>query len=893
MRQWPAFVCATVVAIASNTGLFAAGDPDITPTPLGTAAVKAGSNEVSYRLPVGLHGPLPQAMVFVAGQPTPQEKQTTTASAPAAETATPSPQQQVPAVLKFSCAGKELPPWELAKSPTAYVINLQTLRGNPQHDKGRLALTIELQSQAESLSIMAMGMPDPLLLDESHDGPLAGFAELAKDEEVRAYFGGLAKELGGQSAEAKAEYEKLRNAKNERVARLARRGLRMLSYDLRRFKLSGNFMEHYRWGLYLEQCGLFGPAFAEFEECRIITPRNSDGQFRAGEMLDRQGVEPIEVLYYLDRSLEDRRQKPVSDFYVLFVLQKSREGKTLTNEEISQVRSNWLYVEKLILAASRGNIRIWTSYFQIDEDRKQTYKKYAGSALGPTDDIIQQRGWFDGVISATPRLPGEEGQSVMTVGADVGPQGAALSALFHDSVWPEYLKAFNQQIVSAFTASEVAVIPPLVEEAVGCGIPPIPHEGYGLRAALRYYVPPAMWRRAKIADLPTGGAFAQLWKIEGPYRIEGQAPANGVPGQHVLDAIPPGPAPQTVQWVDEGDFVDLAAIFPDAGWARAQATCWVFSPRDQDVRMWLGRNDGIAAWLNGRCVYRGQRYAGGNFEDRNLTDTVAAWAQLKRGWNEVRVVVESWPAPRDKGWGFSLRFSTVAGRWLPGLAYVNEPPKADLAPRYVAPQAGRHYSWSAVQDDWYELLPRLAPADLQVVCGVKGLTLDGRIQKGLGCAAIVAPEQAPTPGYRALSSPWDGSRDRDFALNNILDWSRESVAAYRYTKDGKPHDLLLVRPEAIEAYLLLLNEPAAAERVFGKTRPADRVLGYVTVPGADCEVPLLAVDVLLTEGADWPAEEQEVLAPVSAEYVPNRPQEKQAGPPAMEPDILSPDQPQP
>lgn len=893
MRSLPAFVCATAIALASTADLLAAGDPEITPTPLGTATIKAGSNEVSYRLPTGQRGPLPQAMVFIASQPTPQDTQATTASAPAAEVDAASLKEQVSAVLKFSCSGRQLPPWELAREPTAYVINIETLRGNPEYAKGRVALTLELQSRANSLTITALGMPDPLLLDDSHDGPLAGFAELAADAEVKAYLNTLTKEIGGQSVAAKAEYEKLRRAKNEQVARLARRGLRTLSYDLRRFKLSGNFMEHYRWGLYLEQCGLFGPAFAEFEECRIITPGNADAQFRAGEMLDRQGVEPIEVLYYLERSREGRQEQKAGDFFVLFVLQKSRGDKVLSDDEISRVRSNWLYVEKLILAASRGNIRIWTSYFQVDDERKQPYKKYAGLALGPTEDIIQQRGWFDGVISVTPRLPGEEGRSVTTVDADVGPQGAALSALFHDSLWPEYLKAFNQQLVWAFAGAEVSLTPPLVEEAVGCGIPPIPYEGYGLRAALRHYIPPAMWRRAKIADVPSGGVFAQLWKIEGPYPVEAQAPAEGLPGQHVLDPIPSGPAPKTIQWVNETDFVDLAAIFSGAGWARAQATCWVFSPRDQEARMWLGRNDGIAAWLNGRCVHAGRRYAGGNFEDRNLTDTVAAWGQLKRGWNEVRVVVESWPAPRNKGWGFSLRLSTPAGRPLPGLAYVNERPKAELAPPYTTPQTGRHYSWSSVQDDWYELLPRLAPADLQTISGVKGLAVEGKIEKGVGYVAVSTPGQSPTSGYRVLASPWDGSRDRDSVLNNIMDWTRETVAAYRYSKDGKPHDLLLVRPEAIEAYLMLVNEPAAAEQVFGKAPPADRVLGYVVVPGSDCEVPLLAVDVLLTEGGAWPSDEQDVLTPISAEYIPNRPQEKRAGPPVMEAETASPDQPQP
>jgi hypothetical protein len=890
MRSLPTtfWIVATSLILLHPVQSRAGGDYEITAIPIGAAQVQRGEQDVSYRLPMGLHGPLPQALVLIAAQPRPVEEVLPPTSAPdsqkadaeSAQSHSSSPrgasQEQVPATVRFQVAGRALPEWILYKEATAYVINLSTLRSNPEYRTGRLAMKVETISDAAHLDLVLLGMPDPLLLDETMDGPLGGFVEAAANPEAKAYFAALVKEIAGQKPSARGEYEKLRTTKDQRVARLARRGLRMLSYDLRRWPLSGNLLEHYRWGLYLQACGLFAPAFREFEECRIIDPRRSEAQFRAGEMLDRQAGTPFDVIYYMERAFEGAAP-PTSDWYVLLVILKSRGDKTLKLEEIDTVKGSWLFAAKMIQAAGDGCLRLRTSAFEVENEQVQAFTAYEGGVWGPAENVIQVRGWFDGVIAVRPRLASEADEpAVATVGGDRGPKGACLSAIFSDASWQDYMKAWTQQLAWDCQVAELNPQPPLGPEAAGCGVQPIPYEGYGLRAALRYYMTPAMLRRAKIADLPVPDSHVQLWELEGPYPVNEQPPTDRLPDRHVLDPIPAGPPPQTIALVSQEDFINLGSLFPDAGWARARATCWVFSPIDQELRMWLGQNDGMAVWLNGRCVHSGRRYSGGNYEDKNLTDTIVSWANLKQGWNELRVVVESWPAPRNKGWGFSVRLSTWDNKPVPDLACVNARPAEGVVP--PSPPPAGYYSWDQVKDDRYELLPRLSATDLAEITGVKGLSIVGSIQGDQGYAAITVPGRPSSAGYRSPAGDWQMGKDRDDVLNNVLDWARESCAAYRYAKDGKTRDLLFVRPEGAEAYLRLLKEPPAAETLFGKRRPTDRLLGYAVIPAGAAEAALLVVDALLTDGTAWPADEEDLLAPVSAEYIPNRPVEPPQGP---------------
>lgn len=868
LSRWTAFIL-FIACMGFPPSLLAAGNDEVTVVPVGTAPVEKGAHNVSYLLPMGPEGPLAQAMVLIASQPS--MKVTATPLSPDNQPREgEEPMEQVPATLKFKLGEAELPIWELQKQATAYVINLDAIKANPDHAKGRLAMNIELTTAADGLAVSVLGMPDPLLANSSTNGPLASLANAARDPEVQSLLQALVLEVSAQKPKALAEYERLRNAKNEKVARLARRAVRMLSYDLRKRKLSGNFMEHYRWGLYLQQCGLFGAAFREFEECRIIFPWRADTQFRAGEMFERTGGPAYTLLDYLDRTAEAAPRTQSNNWYVLVTILRQRGDRKLSSQEVYNIKDNWLAAERCITGATNGRLRLITSFYDVRDEQQIAYEGREGDYFAPTANLVEVRGWFDSVISITPRLPSDNNKPRRTFSNDVGLNGAGLTCLFHDTPWPEFTAAINDQLSEAARASELDVGFLWGNQVTGAGHQPAPSVGYAARAALYYHLPQYFIPHLKMNDLPQPGNYLGLWRVEGPYPIKDQAPAQGLPKRHVLDALDAEPE-QTEQIVSEDDFVDLKKLFPNAGWALARATTWVYSPTEQTVRMWLGRNDGLAVWVNSRLVYAGRQYAAGEFEDRNLVDTVASYAELKNGWNEIRVVVESWPAPRDQGWGFSVRLCDLNNNTPPGLASVYEHPDEDLVPAYAPPPTGPYYLWTQAQADYLDILPSLTSADLAAITGIKDLHVDGFVDRLKGYAAVLAPDLAEGTTYRVLKESWRVDKDSDSALNNVLDWSREACAALRYQKNGAERDLLFIKPEAFEAFTTDLIEPAATAKLFEGKSPAQRILGYVLVPAANEGTRVLfVIDSLLSDKSDadrsvWPVDEEDLLTPFGPE----------------------------
>ena len=840
------------VWISMERPALGAGHGEITVIPLGQHELKGGVNERIFSLPAGSVGLFGQPVVLIASRP---------AGAAGQESVT----------LKISVGQRRLPDWELQAWATAFVINLDTIRQNQAYRVGRLALKIELAGRAETIKISALGMPDPLLLKNGEetalDGPLALFEASALDPDVKAYFSTLRKEIAGEKELARSGYESLKAAGHVRVARFARRGLRILSYDLRKRKVSGNFMESYRWGLYLQFCGLFSAAFQEFEECRIIDPSHGDSQFRAGECLEQIGGGLIDVLYYMDRTGGASVRAPTY-WHTLVVIQRSRNNRSLTDSEVIQIKNNWLIAEKMAWAASGGALQTATSFYEVADSMQQAYASYPGEITAPSEDIVETRGWFDSVISVRPRLEGEERAQVRIAGGGAGPNGAAIAALGHDAAWPQYLKALYGHLLWAAEISEGGPGLPGTEDAVDCGLQPTRHEGQAYRAALRYHYDLDTIRGLNIADVPAPGTFVRMWMVEGPFKVNDQLAAGGKPRRHVMDPIPAGTPETVVHLLSEADFIDLAKWIPNAGWALARATSWVFSPHEQTVRLNLGRNDGIAVWVNGQTVLSGQHYASGSFEDKNLVNTLSRAVKLEKGWNELKCVVEAWPGKWSRGWGFSVGIVSKTGTPVPGLAYSFKRPEKDVAPAWQRPIAGNHYSWSKVKDDFRRLLPRLTEADLRNITGVGDLHLVSEARPWEGCVAVVSPSQSPSSTYRKPPEPWKAGRDRDVVLNNLMDWARESCAAFRYRKGGNHRDLLFLKPEAVEAFLLLLDEPDSGGAMFDGRPVHERVLGYCVVSLGGRARTLLVVDARLSDAQNWPIDEEDLLTPFG-EYIPN------------------------
>src|SRR5262249_38655352 len=149
-----------------------------------------------------------------------------------------------------------------------------------------------------------------------------------------------------------------------------------------------------------------------------------------------------------EASLDTGAFEPVS-WYELVVILQSRKytelenGKqvtkvrTLTAGELMAIKNYWLIAARMIEGATEGRLRIITSMIEVADESERPYIDY-GNAFGPAPDIIDERGWYDGVISVRPRVPSEAGRKPATIGCEAGPQGAALSDMFDDTDVNEY-----------------------------------------------------------------------------------------------------------------------------------------------------------------------------------------------------------------------------------------------------------------------------------------------------------------------------------------------------------------------------------------------------------------------------------------------------------------------
>ncbi|GJQ27911.1 MAG: hypothetical protein HBSAPP02_29430 [Phycisphaerae bacterium] len=849
--------------------------------PMGFAQIPAGTHEQKFILPPSASGHLPLGIVMVSSRPKKAVSQPPVVGSDQPLTV----EQQIPAKLKFTIGTKALPDWDLQDYNTAYVINLGDVRANPGFENGNLTIQVTLESEVEGIAIPMVAMPDVLVLPERASGPLLELIQETPDPVAKQFLQALFFDLGGDKINARKSYEALSQSDNERIARMARRGLRKLAYDGRPHNPSGNLNERYRWGLYLQQAGLYSQAFNEFDEARIIDPKHADSFYRAGEMAERMNTGPIKLLDYMQRAGYAVGFQEPAVWYALVIIERKRGGTKLSNADLRAIKEHWLLGAAMIWGATGGRLRIATTFYEVLDYEPREYVTYAEGLEAPAEDLIGRRGWFDSVISIRPRLPEEQGKPSITVGPDQGPRGAALSATYIDSTWPQYMRLWYEHYLWAIRAGEVISAVPDGEALSACGTQPPHNIGTSVRSVMRYHLAGDECMRPRIADTPVPGGYVDLWQIDGPYPVKDTPPAEGPPQKHVLDPLPAAAPEKTIRVNAETDFINLAEVFPGAGWALARATAWVYSPADQDVRMWIGQNDGAAVWLNGACIHRGDYYSAHKFADRNLVDTVASYAPLRAGWNELTVVVESWPAPLDRGWGFSIRFSKWNNEPVPGLAYLNSPPSSERVPVHSPPPAGEHYDWRAVQDDFRDKLPALKTEDIERITGLSGVRFAGTQDANGGYFAVMASGQSNKPGYRAMDGVWDSTRDRDVVVNNVLDWMRESCCLLSYQKGGVERALLFVKPEAVEIFGRLLAEPAEARMVFGDRTILQRALGHVRAPAGTSERLVFVFDVIVGPPSGWPADEEDLLDPISPVFVPNPKKVKPSleGPPGTVP----------
>ena len=850
------FLVTLACALLLATDATATGRRDWCLIPLGSFPLQPGTQEIRVARPYDRFGIIRSPIVFVA-------------------LFDPGQRPPVPGEIRFTAAEQPYPTWRIRQPGQMYVIGTAALERDSAADGRHLTLRVEVENCAPQLALMASGAADLALAGEAALGPLDEVVRNLPRSAAQEYLKAVVAAAGGGLERAKRDFTRLANSSDETIARFARAALRRIRFAEAEAKMKHDFATHYRFGLYAQHCGMFRAARLHFEQALAADQRYPDAWFRLGEMMERCGDPLEDVAAVMERAGQMAGIK-ANGWDVLVTLLRSekyydvQDGREvelhaeISPAQIERIKRQWHWVEQMIYGASGGRLKLNTRFVEITAEAGRSYTTEPCGVFGPADEFIPLRGSYDSVLSFRPRGKAE------TVGADCGPNGAALSDIGARAGWDIHLREWTRQFDWTVRAAELAELFPLADHSDGCGHQPIPSLGYGLRAAFRYYVPPAVYRRVETADPDTGTGYLRAWFVSDPAGFTGDEPATGgIVQKHGPD--------QTRDWprrlvVSQTDFVDLNQVYADAGLtprppAITAATAFLRSPARQEARLWLGFNDGIALWLNGRMLHRGDYYAVNKFADQNLTNMLAKAATLRKGWNRIDCAVEAWPAPFDRGFGFSVRICDFDNRPIEGLraAERERDVPASVMPDTFFPRPGNLYKWDAVRDDICEKLPLLTAEWLREYAGLHpDFQIHGGIDGLHGYVSIGSPKDVGGRQRGGVTShdrvhDWNAEQDRDLQLNNLLDWNHESVAVYPFLKRGSPRHLLVIRPEAVEAFLTCLRESPQAAQLFGTTPVRDRILGYIRVGEGEHARHLIVAETPLP--TPLPIDEEDLLSP--------------------------------
>ncbi|MGC8863503.1 MAG: hypothetical protein ACP5R5_12115, partial [Armatimonadota bacterium] len=559
-------------------------------------------------------------------------------------------------------------------------------------------------------------------------------------------------------------------------------------------------------------------------------------------------VEPLVPLYRRSAMLR-KRQPNIWNIYVgifrkMWVEVDDEGGRTkklleMSQADVDRIKKEWGWMSDILWAASRGSMKFANTFAVHDEEFDNTDLRAFDKLWKPGEQDVFMKFYAGGPAD--------------TLGHDCGPNRTAIVDIGTWCGWEVYLHEWNHGLDWSMITSENGKGVPVTHSSDWCGFQPIPSMGRGHASCNHYYMTPGMLETVKGSEVKRPG-YNTKWFIHGPYeckRDEGLA----TPFINETSTDFPEPMARTDLAELQSPWVDLKALLkPSSEAVVAYASAYVYSLTRRKVRMWLGMNDGIRVWLNGRLVHRGIYKAIALWEEANEPDQVVPGVMLEKGWNSVLVKVENLPrtpeqlaalGKTENGWGFSLRLCGLKNEALTGLRWSAEKPAGWTQPRIAPdPYAHRLYRWDDVADDYTLLLPQLAEKDLEEYTGLRGISITK------DCLITC---EGPIYKQKLLIS----SDENDRTLNNLLNWRFESAAVLRYrNRKNEPRNLVFLRPEAYETYIKLMRLP---QRGTIKSH-ADRVLGYVLVSGLEDHPNgrvMLVLDTFL--GDRLPRDEKDLL----------------------------------
>lgn len=156
---------------------------------------------------------------------------------------------------------------------------------------------------------------------------------------------------------------------------------------------------------------------------------------------------------------------------------------------------------------------------------------------------------------------------------------------------------------------------------------------------------------------PTDGHILD-WFSAGPYTLAGKD-AEAVHNE----AFPPEKNDTSVKWEKITKGISDWSINLESQYGAKDVCCaymrtTVISPVDQDIRLEMGCDDSIKAWVNGELVHS-EKYRNGGLRPREFI----AKAKLKKGENQLVLKV----VDNSGGWAFGCRIRKADGDEIEGL----------------------------------------------------------------------------------------------------------------------------------------------------------------------------------------------------------------------------------
>jgi hypothetical protein len=170
---------------------------------------------------------------------------------------------------------------------------------------------------------------------------------------------------------------------------------------------------------------------------------------------------------------------------------------------------------------------------------------------------------------------------------------------------------------------------------------------------------------------PLEGEFVRGWLINGfhqdiPDNFWSYIDTNYLGINEATIAPTAGQVTHGKTWINRSigsSYVDFEKLLGSHDYGACYAAATVNSQSPRNCQIWLGYDDGVKVWLNGRMVLSDNRY--GDY----APDMKKVNVTLNAGANRLLVKVTEWAGQH----GFSLRFCTTNGTAISGLTYDPAP----------------------------------------------------------------------------------------------------------------------------------------------------------------------------------------------------------------------------